>query len=130
MITYEQAKALIAYDPGTGALTYLVNRQRARKGHTVTLTDALGYVTLKIDYVRYTGHRIAWLLMTGDWPQFEIDHINGVRHDNRWINLRDVPRSINQQNRRNLYPGAPKIIMDAEYRVIKFSNLLKQPEGK
>lgn len=38
--------------------------------------------------------------MTGQWPTAEIDHINGVKSDNRWRNLRDVSKSTNQHNRR------------------------------
>lgn len=40
--------------------------------------------------------------MTGDWPTQEVDHINRNKTDNRWYNLRDVPRSVNQKNRTNL----------------------------
>jgi hypothetical protein len=36
--------------------------------------------------------------MTGEWPQGEVDHINGVPSDNRWSNLRDVGRTKNAQN--------------------------------
>ena len=36
--------------------------------------------------------------MTGKWPNGEVDHINGIRDDNRWCNLRDVTKSENQRN--------------------------------
>jgi len=35
------------------------------------------------------------------WPEHDIDHINGVRADNRISNLRDVVRAVNLQNRRS-----------------------------
>lgn len=41
--------------------------------------------------------------MTGAWPTHEIDHINGKRTDNRTVNLRDVPRLVNQQNVRRAH---------------------------
>ena len=43
-------------------------------------------------------HRAAWLLRTGEWPDFEVDHENGVRSDNRWVNLRHATHSQNRQN--------------------------------
>jgi len=46
----------------------------------------------------YLAHRLAWALMTGAWPEHEIDHINGQTDDNRWLNLREVTRSENMQN--------------------------------
>ena len=46
------------------------------------------------------AHRLAWALHTGDWPKGDIDHINGDESDNRLANLRDVSKSINQQNKR------------------------------
>jgi hypothetical protein len=41
-----------------------------------------------------------FLIETGAWPINEIDHLNGVRDDNRFDNLRDVTRSVNMQNMR------------------------------
>jgi hypothetical protein len=45
-------------------------------------------------------HRLAWILQTGNTPNGQIDHINGVRDDNRWVNLRDVTNQENAQNQR------------------------------
>lgn len=36
--------------------------------------------------------------MMDKWPEEEIDHINGVRNDNRWINLREADRHENTRN--------------------------------
>lgn len=47
-----------------------------------------------------SGQRVVWLMHTGRWPDGEIDHINGVRDDNRIENLRDVTHQTNAENRR------------------------------
>ena len=47
---------------------------------------------------RFWAHRVIWLLIYGHLPKDEIDHINGVRSDNRLENLRDVTRDENRKN--------------------------------
>jgi hypothetical protein len=49
----------------------------------------------------YKAHRLAWLYMTGNQPQGEIDHIDGNRDNNTWGNLREVTKSQNCFNRSN-----------------------------
>lgn len=44
------------------------------------------------------SHRVIWAIVHGDNPKGQIDHINGVRTDNRIVNLRDVSRSENNKN--------------------------------
>lgn len=62
-----------------------------------------GYVVVSISYEGKTyflqGHRVAWALMTGAWPEVEIDHANGARADNRWENLRTASHMQNQWNK-------------------------------
>lgn len=36
--------------------------------------------------------------MTGAFPKDQVDHINGVKHDNRWTNLREATNSQNVAN--------------------------------
>lgn len=59
------------------------------------------HVSVQIMGRRYFVHRLVWLFERGAWPCYEIDHINGDPRDNRIGNLRDVPRQVNQQNRRS-----------------------------
>lgn len=51
-----------------------------------------------IDGTRYLAHRLAFLYMTGAWPDCDVDHINLDRADNRWGNLRQATRSQNMAN--------------------------------
>ena len=50
-----------------------------------------GYVTIGVNSHNYKAHRLAWVMVYGDYPDGEqpfIDHINGKRGDNRIENLR------------------------------------------
>ena len=57
-----------------------------------------GYRYTTILENRLMGHRTAWMHFYGEWPQHQIDHINGIRTDNRIENLRSVSRLDNQKN--------------------------------
>jgi hypothetical protein len=65
-----------------------------------------GYIKVSFKSKKYFAHRLAWFYMTGEWPQREIDHINGIRNDNRWSNLRLVSRAENTQNRSRATAGS------------------------
>ena len=67
-------------------------------GRVITATDRLGYIKFEIDYVKYTASRIIWKLITGKDPVSDIDHINGIRSDNRKCNLRECTHSENMRN--------------------------------
>ena len=95
-----RALALLSYEPETGVFRYLSKTGARAAGDVAGSRHSEGYVRLKIDGVGYGAHRIAWLMVTGRLPLGQIDHINGVRDDNRMANLRDVPALINCQNRR------------------------------
>jgi HNH endonuclease len=47
-----------------------------------------GYRVIEIDETEYFAHDLAWLWMTGEFPKGQIEHINGIKDDNRWCNLR------------------------------------------
>ena len=59
-----------------------------------------GYRKLKFCGKQYLVHRVAWLLHYGSWPVGDIDHIDGNPSNNKLENLRDVPHSVNLQNRK------------------------------
>jgi hypothetical protein len=59
-----------------------------------------GYLRVWIDGYTFPAHRLIWLHVHACWPTYWIDHINGVRDDNRLANLRDVPPAWNQRKRR------------------------------
>ncbi len=97
----ERLVQLLDYCPDTGVFTRrLTTCNRAKKGAVAGCLKSNGYVAICVDKRYFTAHRLAWLYVTGSWPNGQIDHINGVRHDNRIKNLRDVSHSVNQQNQR------------------------------
>jgi hypothetical protein len=97
------------YDPATGDLWWRFSgsgRYLDRPAGKITVG---GYVKVILKRKEYFAHRVAWALQTGNWPKFHIDHINGVKNDNRFINLRDVPQTINMQNMHVAYGEIPYI---------------------
>lgn len=98
-ITAQRLRELLHYDPETGVFTWRVRRGGgAVAGGICGSPNSGGYIQIKIDRVLRKAHRLAWLYVHGAWPKADIDHINGVRDDNRLTNLRDVPESTNAQN--------------------------------
>ena len=99
IVTQALLLALFIYDRATGILYWRVNRgARARAGDEAGTLRADGYRIVKIGYKLYYAHRIIWCMEMGHWPEHEIDHINGVKDDNRWSNLREATRSQNGRN--------------------------------
>lgn len=77
----------------------LVRRgSRAMPGMFAGSPNSDGYLRVKINNVAFRVHRVIWLITYGEWPEGQIDHINGVRDDNRIENLRAVSVVGNQQN--------------------------------
>lgn len=100
MITVEKLRALFNYDPDTGVFTRLTRRGRFPAGSVAGhLRGKDGYLTIMIDGREYPAHRLAWLYTHGRWPTVDIDHKDGIRHNNRLLNLREATGSINAQNR-------------------------------
>lgn len=90
----------LSYDPATGRIVWAQNKGRAKKGEEAGGVTAFGYRNLEIAGKKYQAHRVAWLLMTGEWPKFDIDHIDGNTLNNVFSNLREATRSKNCANRK------------------------------
>lgn len=99
MLTAERLRELLHYAPETGAFTRVASRGgRAMAGNIAGSIDRQGYRRITIDRREYKAHRLAWLYVTGAWPENYIDHRNGVRDDNRFANLREATSGENHQN--------------------------------
>jgi hypothetical protein len=105
-LTQQEVRATFTYDPLTGHLSRIRGKGCGKPAGTLTKE---GYVQVYCCGLLCLEHRLVWLWNYGALPIHEIDHINGVRNDNRLANLRDVPSEINTQNRRKArgYREAP-----------------------
>jgi len=79
-----------------------------------------GYRQVGIDGINYKAHRLAWFYVHGAWPEYDIDHINGVRHDNRIANLRPATRGENIMNSQRRSDAK------SEYRGVHYHKSTKQ----
>lgn len=93
-------KECLRYDPETGKIFWAKNRRRVMAGDEAGTPHVTGYVLIRVGQRSYRSHRIAWFLHHGRWPEKEIDHINGIKDDNRLCNLREVTHQENTRNSR------------------------------
>jgi len=117
-LTAEQLRSLLHYDPDTGQFRWKegIAHWRAglpagtiawtgtnRRPYTVLgigTTSERRYAEVGIRKNLYKAHRLAWLYIYGEWPDREVDHINGDGTDNRIVNLRLATPTENGCNRR------------------------------
>jgi len=98
-VTAKELRRLLHYDPLTGIFTRLVGTGKgAHVGAAAGTMNGQGYMLVSVKCRQYRAHRLAWLYMTGSWPQHEVGHRNGKRDDNRWENLFDAPPTQHRES--------------------------------
>src|SRR4029453_4351227 len=99
MFTAKPLRKILSYAPATGIFRWKVSASsRAPVGATAGAKNGRGYRQIRIDGRAYSASRLAWLYMTGKWPNSEISYINDKPSDTRWANLQEAPSS--QRRRR------------------------------
>ena len=91
-------KSLLRYEPETGLIYWVAKGKGMIKKKTAGTKLYSGYLGICIGPKRWQAHRIAWALYHGEWPKDQIDHINGIKTDNRICNLREATNSQNGKN--------------------------------
>lgn len=100
LLIYDLAHDMFEYQGGD-----LIRRKDSasnfagKKGEIAGSKRKDGYRKVIINKHAYLSHRIIWLMFHGEFPRHQIDHINGIRDDNRIENLRDVNSSENNKNK-------------------------------
>lgn len=97
--TQAEIRELIDYDPATGLVVWKAAAGRGCEGRIAGCPDAKGHLRIRFRGKSFRLHRVIWLWMTGVSPDFEIDHEDRVKSNNRWANLRPADDSLNAMNR-------------------------------
>jgi hypothetical protein len=103
-ITHDLLLQLLAYDPVSGHLTWLREREgrgngRAKVGERAgSAHGQSGYRNIQINGRAYREHVLIWFLVTGKWPRRQVDHRNNIRDQNHWANLRLATQGHNLAN--------------------------------
>jgi AP2 domain len=100
-MTSELAKILWSYNPLTGALIWNgdAHARHAKKGDQAGTINFHGYRVVTFYGKKFKTSRLAFLIMTGEWPPTLAEHENAIRSDDRWENLRNATQSENMCNK-------------------------------
>jgi len=99
MITQKRLQEVLFYNPETGVFINTKNRSNAKAGDIAGYKRTDGFIIIRIDGIKYSAHRLAWLYVYGEFPENFLNHINEIKDDNRLCNLN---LTTNQQNQHSL----------------------------
>ena len=99
LLTQDDLHNLIIYDKETGVFCWNKSRRGVVVNKNLGCDNGFGYLRITVLGKSYYAHRLAWFYIYGKWPKDQIDHINGIKNDNRIENLRDLTNSQNAQNK-------------------------------
>lgn len=99
LATSKYLQRILGYDPETGVFIWREQTAQSTKiGSVAGNLNKLGYIRIRFLKRGWMAHRLAWRIVHGVWPANQLDHINGVKSDNRLVNLREATDSENQRN--------------------------------
>ena len=118
MLTQQQLKEYLEYRDGH--LWWVKKSARCIKiGQQFGSYHDKGYRQGWFKGKMYKEHRLIWLIVYGRLPDKDLDHINGVKDDNRIGNLREATKSENLYNKKGI-GGSSK------YKGVSFNKRLQK----
>ena len=102
---FERVNELLRLDEKTGKLYWKVSRGNRKIGNEAGCLNHYGCRQISIDGTLYLSHKIVYLLTHGYTPKYGLDHINGVKDDNRPENLRETSQACNLRNAKQRLAG-------------------------
>lgn len=101
-VTIAKIRNTLRYNPKTGVFIRRVSSRanKANAGDIAGGKNNQGYIQIRVGGLLMKAHRLAWVLFFGEWPNKDIDHIDGNRSNNKISNLRLSSRAMNGQNRK------------------------------
>ena len=98
-LSHKRLISVLEYNPDEGLFHWKCHiGKRIRAGQVAGAIDKHnGYIKIGLDGESHCAHRLAYFYITGEWPEV-IDHINRIKSDNRWCNLRNGTQTDNCLN--------------------------------
>lgn len=99
-------RSILDYDPEAGIFRWKYRADMRPQwniryaGKVAGSKGQRGRIEIRIDGKSYLAHRLAWLFMTGHWPENEIDHKDIDPSNNTFSNIREATRRQNAANKK------------------------------
>lgn len=98
-MTQIELLTMLSYDPIIGKFTWLINKGNKKIGDIAGSINGKGYLCIQLNGRKYLASRLAFLYMTGSFPNNLVDHIDHDPSNTIWTNLREATFTENNQNK-------------------------------